>query len=293
MYQDVAAALAFLRERGEDTSRVSLLGASVGCSVGIDAIVRDPSAYRSMVLMTPGASYLGMDTLASLQQWPDVPALVLTSEEEKLKVGPVSDALERDAPEVTETLVFEGGGIHGTRMFGEVPEVEAKLVGFFERTLLEPALAIPRFAADDPAVETAGFVARTLRVSRQRVVGDATQTFVLMVFAVGDTLTVGAMTKQAFAGVVRVELGEQAFEGEWDTSAKEPVAFTAADDEAPALEGQPGSFRGTSWVNVELPLAEWMPEGDASLRLTFLPQDGEPIALPGGEAPFRAYLAER
>lgn len=298
MYQDVAAALSFLRERGEDTSRVSLLGASVGCSVGIDAVVRDPSSYRSIVLMTPGANYLGMDSLASLQQWPEVPALVLTSEEEKLKVAPVSDALEREAPQVSETLVLEGSGIHGTRMFGQVPEVEARLVEFYQRTLLEPALAIPRFAAEDPAVETPGFVARTLRVTRQREVqrevqGEA-RSFVLMVFAVGDTLTVGAMTKQAFAGVVRLELGERTLEGAWETSSKESVAFTAAgDDEALELEGQPGSFRGTSWVNVELPLAEWMPDGETSLRLTFLPADGEPLALPGGEAPFHAYLAER
>lgn len=293
MYQDVAAALALLRARGEDTSRVALLGASVGCSIGIDAIVRDPSAFRSIALLSPGAKYLGLDTLAHLERWPDVPALVLTSSEEQANAAPIVELLEADAPAVTEQVVCEGEGLHGTSMFGAVPDVEARLVGFYRATLLHPALAIPRFEAGDPRAESPGFVALTLRVSRARKVPDQEETYVLMAFAVGDTLTIGAMTKQPFAGVVRIELGERAIEATWDSTAKGDVAFASTGDDPLELAGAPGAFRGTSWVNVELPIADWLPNGEAALRLTFEPAAGAPIALPGGDAPYRAYFAER
>ena len=280
MHADVAAAVEFLRSRGADTTRVAVLGASVGCSVAVDAAVRDPSAFRSLALMTPGAAYLGVDTLEHLQRWPGLPALVLTSTEEQASVDRVAGPLAAAAPAVTRHEVFEGAGLHGTRMLGRVPGVEERLVAFFRETLVRPDLTVPSFAEDDERVETAGFVRETRRVSRTRTMPqpdgpDATaveETFILMAFAVGDVLTLGAMTRQPFAGTVHLELGAARLSFDWDTETRDAVSVAVAGSEALAalsLKGQRASFRGTHWVNLELPVADaWT--GDAVPLLSLI-----------------------
>ncbi|MEZ6184574.1 MAG: alpha/beta fold hydrolase [Planctomycetota bacterium] len=134
MHQDVAAALAVLKDKGLDTSRVALVGASVGCSVAIDATTRHPDAFRALVLLTPGANYLGVDSLAHAKRWKGLPTLVVTSEEEADGVRPVYEALQAASDEV-ELWEFEPKGIHGTHMFGKVDGVEQDLAAFLAEHL--------------------------------------------------------------------------------------------------------------------------------------------------------------
>jgi hypothetical protein len=60
----------------------------------------------------------------------------------------------------------------------------------------DESLTVPHFAVDDPRVNTAGFVAQTTRINRDV---DGT-TFTLMIFAVGDVVTLGAMVNGDFEG---------------------------------------------------------------------------------------------
>ena len=141
-----------------------------------------------------------------------------------------------------------------------------------------PRAEIPHFTAGDPRVETAGFVRETLRVSIDR----ADRTHTLMAFAVGETLTLGAMVTGGFRGLVRWKIGGRRISFAMNTAGSLeniPVEIEG-EPTTPAPTGQGASFRGTTWVNIELPLADWVSDG-TPLQLVFLPEIGEhPLFLP-------------
>jgi len=102
----------------------------------------------------------------------------------------------------------------------------------------------------------------------------------MMAFVVGDTLTLGAMVNGTFAGSVQWQVGERTLAFPFDTEAVRSGAIvTVSDDPNAKLEGQGASFRGTSWLNVDLPLADWGGNGSA-LQLTFTSKDAEVLTLP-------------
>lgn len=139
-----------------------------------------------------------------------------------------------------------------------------------------PDAAIPVFAADDPRVNTGGFVRETLRLHEER---DDTR-YTLMAFAVGDILTLGAMVRGSFAGAITWRIDGRELSLPFDTAASlADVPVSVRDEPGLELRGQGAAFRGTSWVNVELPLASWGSAGTA-LQLTFEPRTGEPVTLP-------------
>ncbi len=147
-----------------------------------------------------------------------------------------------------------------------------------------PAIAhIPRFAADDPRIETAGFVGLTLR--KHHDAGD--RRFTMMAFAVDDTLTLGAMVRGSYRGNVRWVVAGRAmtFRFDTDTETREtPVAVDAGATKQ--LTGRGATFRGTMWINVEVP-KEWLPPG-GFLKLEFQEDDGPRVALPKLGASYRA-----
>ncbi len=292
MHQDVAAAVEFLARRGDDTTRLSLIGASAGASVGVDAVVRNASTFRSVVFLSPGLSYLGMET-DQLQRWPGIPCLILAGGDESGLSDPTARAMSEQSETTTVFEVLQHRSIRGTRMFGQVAGIEDRITRFYQKTLLRPDLRIPMFPADDERVSTAGFVTQTLRVHKRVPAagdGDLNQ-FTLMAFAVGDTLTLGAMTYQEFQGDVLWEIADTTVSFSFDTNVRGmvPVRIGGA---KPEEIGQFGSFRGIHWVNVELPLP--IPdENGILLRLRFQPGRGDTVAIPGGPAPFAAAFTDR
>ena len=135
MHLDVAAAVDFLeKEKGCDRTRIGLIGASVGCSVAIDYTRRKPGDVRAVVLLTPGSKYLGVDSLAHLKEWPGARIFTFVSSEEKKTSQGVMDAL--DPFDGSNRMVVPGKGIHGTRMFGKVNQIEELIANFFGSTLL-------------------------------------------------------------------------------------------------------------------------------------------------------------
>ncbi len=134
MWQDAAAAVKWLRTEGKcDPKRIGIVGASVGCSVAIDAAVRDPSVM-AVACMTPGKEYLGVPTMEHVKSFGKRPILLLSSEEEKAGGAvPIAEAL-KDDPEC-ELRVVPGKEIHGARMFGKVAEIEARLASWLRAAL--------------------------------------------------------------------------------------------------------------------------------------------------------------
>jgi pimeloyl-ACP methyl ester carboxylesterase len=268
MYADVEAALAFLEEeRGCDATRVGLVGASVGCSVAIDATVRNAHAIRAAVLLTPGSSYLGVPTLRHLQRWPGTRIFTFCSFEEERTSKPVIEALDRH--EGSSYMFCDAERIHGTRMFGKVAGIEELIARFLEGSLVRGAdLRVPRWAAGAPATEAR---ANSLR-PRRRVGGT---TYGLMTWIVGDRWSFGASVDRPFRGNVRFKVG--------DATVGLPLASgqAAGQVEGKTSRGQPvvgsrGSRDGQSWVSLGLDGLE----SGVDLVIEFLPERGAPVRLP-------------
>ncbi len=128
MYLDVAAAHTWLgSQEGCDVTRVTLVGASVGCSVAIDYGSRDRSV-DVIVAMTPGTNYLGLDSTKAIKAFGDRPVLLLATEAER----EATDVLADLNPAATKEIVGPGR-IHGTQMFGQVSEIESTIARYLKR----------------------------------------------------------------------------------------------------------------------------------------------------------------
>ena len=123
MYLDAAAATAWLEKKMHiTTQRTALVGASVGCSVALQAVANGAVNAYAVVVMTPGSNYLGIATMKQITSWPVTPLLILSSEEEKGRgAEQIHVAL---AQKGAELRLFPQTQIHGTNMFGEVAGVE-------------------------------------------------------------------------------------------------------------------------------------------------------------------------
>jgi hypothetical protein len=147
-----------------------------------------------------------------------------------------------------------------------------------------PEIKIPVFAADDARVGKGGFVQETLRL-HQEIDGVR---YTLMVFVVGETLTLGAMTKGGeFKGTVQWTLGGRTLRTAFDSSKPAKDAEVTVTGGTGALVAHGAAFNGTSWMDVEMPVSQWLPEG-ALLSLTFTPEHGASKTLPESGASYVA-----
>jgi len=173
MWLDAAAGVEFLRGEAKcEPGRIGLAGASVGCSVAIDAAVRD-KRIAAVAVFTPGKNYLGVPTMDHLRSWGGAPLLLLSSEEEAdVGARPIAEAL-KDRPGV-DLRIVPGEKIHGTNMFGRVKGIEARTARWFEAALgrevldgridaaerlpfdrangTKEAIVVPRVSGDDGGV---------------------------------------------------------------------------------------------------------------------------------------------
>ncbi len=136
MHRDVFGAYRWLQQRPEvDLSRLAIVGASVGCSVALDYAVRDRSV-DTIVLMTPGENYLGVDSVEDISQYGRRPVLMLSSEEERSQGTQALSELAKQA----EVKTYTKTGIHGTRMFGKVPGVQHYIVTYLKKNIGGPPI---------------------------------------------------------------------------------------------------------------------------------------------------------
>ncbi len=135
MHRDVFGAYRWLQQRPEvDLSRLAIVGASVGCSVALDYAVRDKSV-DTIVLMTPGEKYLGVDSIEDIKQFGRRPVLMLTSEEER----PNGTQALSELAKQSEVKTYTKTGIHGTRMFGKVPGVRHYIAAYLKKNIGDPS----------------------------------------------------------------------------------------------------------------------------------------------------------
>lgn len=134
MYSDVEAAYYWLSRRSDvDLTRIGLVGASVGCSVALDYASRDPSV-DVVVCMTPGETYLGVDSRLHIARIRTQSILLLATEGERK----ASNNLGRIRP-AAEVDIVAGGTVHGTKMFGRVRGIEARITGYLVERMGGPA----------------------------------------------------------------------------------------------------------------------------------------------------------
>jgi len=143
MWQDAAAAVDWLVSKGHKKERIAILGASVGCSVAIDTARRDPE-LRVVGVLSPGVKYLGVDTLAHLENWDNRSLLIVSSDDEwDSGAKQIKEQLELVQNESDEEKFYEvwhlqgtGREVHGTLMLNRVEDIENRLLDWFELNLL-------------------------------------------------------------------------------------------------------------------------------------------------------------
>jgi len=137
MHADVEAAIKWLgKEKKTPAGKIGLLGASVGCSVAIDAAVRNPDAVAAVVCLTPGKNYLGVPTMEHVAKWPSGKPLLLVASAKEAGGGadPIATKLDGKGAELKIVAATDGDiesaepmALHGTNMFGRVEAVESNL----------------------------------------------------------------------------------------------------------------------------------------------------------------------
>ncbi len=131
MWQDAAGAVQWLVDHGHRREHIGLLGASVGCSVAVDAARRDPS-LRTVGVLTPGEHYLGVPTLKHLQEWGNRELLLVSSPEEwDQGAGPIQASLQAAGKASVTAWMIPGKKIHGTRMLRAIPNLDDRLAAWF------------------------------------------------------------------------------------------------------------------------------------------------------------------
>ncbi len=123
MYLDAAAAdLRLEKEMDVSSQKIALVGASVGCSVALHAVTSGKAGVYAVVVMTPGANYLGVPTMEHIKSWPGIPLLLMSSKVEKNRGAAqiYNDLKEKGA----ELHLIDQTSIHGTNMLEKVPGVE-------------------------------------------------------------------------------------------------------------------------------------------------------------------------
>jgi hypothetical protein len=284
--EDIAAALGFLRAEGADTTRLALLAGGDSALSAIQAGLRERFAFRALVLLAPGEQS-GRQGATLLQQWPGAPALIAGASADHADADAFATALlhtDTDLDRITLPVPERGGSL------ARQPRAVACTTRFLVQTLGSPVLRIPAFQTGDERTSTPGFIHLTCRVARTSVVDGKPTRFTLLAFVVGDTLTLGAMTDGTFVGDVAWAIGKVTISMPWDSSGSRPVEGTVHGNKDLQVTGKPASFRGTSWINIELPKALVMPEDETTLRLELRARGAAIVRLPGGEHPFTARL---
>jgi pimeloyl-ACP methyl ester carboxylesterase len=138
MDRDVAAAFSWLVQQNEvDPTRVAFIGASVGCSVALDYARHDPS-IDGVVCMTPGTDYLGIDSIKHAKEYGRRPLFLLAGKDEQTAAKKLGKITPGSKVKISPSPTDAPKAIHGTRMFGKVPNVEKHIVDFLKEALGPP-----------------------------------------------------------------------------------------------------------------------------------------------------------
>lgn len=134
MVQDLRAARRYLGSRGDATpSRVGLIGASFGATLAVQASAEDASV-ATVALLSPSLDYRGIRIDPVVRKYGARPLLLVASDDDGYASRSIRD-LQKAGGGVRETIVVHAAG-HGTAMLAAAPDLPARLVEWFRRTLL-------------------------------------------------------------------------------------------------------------------------------------------------------------
>ncbi len=148
--RDAAAAAAWLRRRPDvDPDCLTLVGASVGCSIALD-FARGDSKVAGAVLLSPGTDYKGIDSLAHIKDC-GCPLWIIAPEKEVGQVKALREvAMSKKLK--TEAKICPGSS-HGTELLGSVKGLETEIATWLSKQRPQPAKGGRMYKTENPVVE--------------------------------------------------------------------------------------------------------------------------------------------
>lgn len=123
--EDVRAAIRWMQEAsGQRPAKIGVVGSSIGSSAALCAAV-DDATIAAAILLSPGLSYRGIETLPAMQRWGRRPILLLAAEGDADSARAV-EALARAASRA-DRHVYSGADGHGVRLAGDAPDLYPRM----------------------------------------------------------------------------------------------------------------------------------------------------------------------
>lgn len=124
---DIEAARAFLVEKGADTTRMAIVGASIGANLALVYAAGD-EGVKTVVLLSPGLDYRGVETATAMEAYGERPALIVASDEDEYSAESCRE-LKDIAGERAELKIYEDSA-HGTDIFKPQPQLETDIIAW-------------------------------------------------------------------------------------------------------------------------------------------------------------------
>lgn len=129
---DIASAKARLIQEGADPDRIGIVGASIGANLALLESVRG-GGIHSLVLLSPGLDYKGVQTRDVIMGADDTPVLLISSEGDSYSASSCR-TLKNAATGFCELRVYPGSA-HGTDILDSSESAVAQIFQWFETTL--------------------------------------------------------------------------------------------------------------------------------------------------------------
>lgn len=133
MPSDLAAAKDYLVKQGLDSKNIHLIGASIGANSALIAAEKDPKT-RSVVLLSPGENYHGIQTFAAAKDYSDRPALIISSNEDTQSYQSSKQITSFIGPSA-QFISLQNAG-HGNDLPRLVPTITSQITQFLIRSKL-------------------------------------------------------------------------------------------------------------------------------------------------------------
>jgi dienelactone hydrolase len=139
MLKDIKAAHDWLvKQRGLETDRVGIIGASIGANLGILYAATD-RRVRTVVAMSPGLDYRGLKPIPALDAYDKRPLYLLVSKHDKDSYGACEKFKAAAVKAKPVSLRSFDGAEHGTDLLGAHPGLDSTIATGWLLNYLPPA----------------------------------------------------------------------------------------------------------------------------------------------------------
>jgi len=130
---DIAAAHAYLMQRGADATNIGVVGAGVGGSLALEYAAGTPDIH-AVVLLSPGLSHEGIDVQDALARYGKRPLLMLVAQGDSY-AATSAHALKAQAPGYAELREYAGAA-HGTDLFAMGDRAAGQILVWLDEVLM-------------------------------------------------------------------------------------------------------------------------------------------------------------